>query len=209
MKASNTLITPFLDGILTDIRGIYPEVDFSYEEQFLESIQHCEDSVIAREFSLVGKALELSIISGKPIQYDDRFLPKEIGCEYPRFLKDLFQILFLNSGLPRWREHTTTASSRFAEREYESQYGVSSAEALVKAKALQVLRQTYLSLSKLVTLECLYLLSRGGRFVQGSSVHDVDAEWNECIRCAEDGLWSSLVVILRLRGKISRFFSAV
>lgn len=137
MKASETLIKLFLDGVLTDIRELFPELDFSAEQAFIEdSLAAQADWVLVPALSSIGKAIDLSLISGCPIQYDSEIFPHASGASYPAFLSTLFEELFREDGTPLYHSH--------------SEYGMQQR----KAAVVMCLRQFFLGLSKLSTLDC-------------------------------------------------------
>jgi hypothetical protein len=153
MKASNTLITPFLDGVLQDIRGFYPEHDFSYEVDWLLAAQDTDQTQLVQSLCRIGKAFEKSLISGQNLVIGlDESQVLCIGAVYPRFLEYLWSELFFNSGRPHYfGDNLEEIEVSWADDRSQN------AEHSRKACAVTCLRQFYLGLSKLTTLECLHL----------------------------------------------------
>lgn len=180
MNASNTLTKPFLVGVLKDIRGLFPELDFSYEIGCLDNLEPSQEPEWIKQSSLIGKALDRALISGSVFTYPVcDFFPSEYGSANPMFLKELWAELLHQSGLPHFAiaNYSGTLVScsvpgafyefRLDSRECNWSKDPSDIGAYQNRKALIVLllRQFFLGLSKLTSLECLCLGKlRTGRF---------------------------------------------
>lgn len=171
MKASNTLTKPFLVGVLSDICDLFPEHDFSYDIDTLNGffVNFAEDVVII-EMSKVGKALERALITGQEFNCPSNLFPRRDGQAYPIFLDYVWEIVFTPSGLPcfKLQDYTDTLIETFvgnrfdddgvlAELAWSKKPGELDYERDQQALAVLVLRQLFLGLSKLSSLECLYL----------------------------------------------------
>lgn len=166
MKASHTLIKPFLDGILQDIREIYPDEDFSYEQDWIDNLDESKDRLIVNSLSRIGKALERSLITGQNLLIrDNEVQVLHIGAKYPQFLSVLWRQIFFCSGLPHYRSHLYESCQMDVVQDSDENVTWSitatTPEQNSFACAVYCLRQFYLACSKLSTLECLCSLRRG------------------------------------------------
>lgn len=166
METSTTLILPFLAGVLRDIRDLYPDANFSYEEEYLtDVIAFYQDDVIAVELSRIGKAFEISLITGESLNFGNLcFLPMQDGSGYPRFLGFLWETVFTCSGVPYHKEDDS------------SMWVVSPAVKQTRALAVLCLRQFFLGFSKLSSMECL---RRGKRRDRPVSEENRISTWSE------------------------------
>lgn len=151
MKASNTLIQPFLDGILKDIRDFFPDDDFSYEADFISTLDTLNGALVVNELARIGKLMEGSLITGGNFSSNSDLLPVLDGASYPRLLSSLFGILFHYSGSPHFVSSDIEGIS--LDIDYDVRNTTKNHD--VKALAVLCLRQFFLGLSKLETLECL------------------------------------------------------
>lgn len=189
MKASDTLLKPFLVGVLQDICSLFPSHTFSYEEEFLETllVGHTDIEVV-EALSKIGKAIESSLINGSVLTVPSDVFPSQDGCVYPIFLGFIWEIAFLPSGLPVFRSngYLDTLTDMRIEALMEDipqslavfQYAKEDVGAAHHSEALAVLalRQFFLSIGKITSLECLWLRAiRAGR-LQEESYHTVLSE---------------------------------
>ncbi len=172
MKASNTLIKPFLDGILQDIRGFYPHSDFSYEQDWINNFADANPVAVVHSLARIGKALERALITGSNLNIkDDELQEFSPGAKFPHFLNDLWHELFYYSGRPRFVADDFTVSAD--EVTWSIRGDIVDKEHHAKALAVLCLRQFYLGLSKLSTLECLYLRRNRDRELRTESFKKV------------------------------------
>lgn len=212
MEASKTLLKPFLDGVLVDIRDLFPEHDFSLEGIMLDSMfANCGDIEIVHNLSKIGKAMEKSLITGERFSFSWSAIPHLTGSELPSFLGGLWEELFFSSGTPVFRDantygHTcelagntpvyTNSSTCYVS--FRSEKDQIDAATNRKACCVLCLRQFFLGLSKLTSLECLQL-GRAGDFRLQKQAHEA----TKCLigllrsgRCCKE---VTLVVVLRGR----------
>lgn len=190
MKASDTLTQPFLVGVLTDICSLFPEYDFSYEISELEALfVHFEEKDVIQDAARIGKALERSLITGQSFSCPSVIFSSPCGTAYPRFLEYVWEIVFAPSGVPVFKvdDYTDTLIDVLVDNQYDDSdllpqltWGHSNEEERVRnqqALAVLVLRQFFLGLSKLTSLECLYLGAiRVGCF-QGADYYSISTEF--------------------------------
>lgn len=168
MKASYTLTKPFLVGVLQDICELFPEHDFSYEKALLDSDFLKSEETVIPQLALVGKALEKSLITGCNFRYNWDFLEPSVGAEFPRLFEDLWVQLFHFSGVPHFAidAYADVLSSEVCSSDgganlAKLRWGHSTNQVghiqSQKALCVLLLRQFFLGLSKLTSLECLCL----------------------------------------------------
>lgn len=181
MKASDTLTKPFLVGVLSDICDLFPSCDFTDEREWLDSLfLNFEESEIIVQASRIGKAMEASLISGRELSCSEYVLfPSRPDSVFPSFLGRLWETVFLPSGKPIFSQSDYSDSLidnllgsfddelAFARLCWGTQ--VYDEDRLRNQQALCVLllRQFFLGMSKLSSLECLYLRNFGAGRIQG------------------------------------------
>lgn len=174
METSTSLIRPFLTGVIQDIRDLYPEHGFLYEGSFIDSGVLLNEELFVSDWSSIGKAMEISLITGSNLRFSEDSLNNLFGGSqvysegacYPRFLDELWSVLFCNDGLPRFR----CPDSHFYVKPMSNGSDVLRPATETSALALLCLRQCFLGLSKLSTLECLCRPKCRNRGVQGESL---------------------------------------
>lgn len=189
MKALKTLTQPFLVGVLSDICELFPEHDFAYETNELEQLfAHFDETALIPDISRLGKALERSLITGQEFNCPSVIFSSHDGTAYPRFLEYVWEIVFAPSGRPHFNSVDyadtlidTLVGNRFSDDGLiaELAWGHKDDEDHVRhqqALAVLVLRQFFLGLSKLSSLECLYLgINRVGIF-QGEDYYTISTD---------------------------------
>jgi len=211
MKASQTLIKPFLDGILQDIREIYPNEQFFYEQEWIDTlVRDANPTLVVNSLSRIGKALERSLITGENLKIkDDELQERDNGAAFPIFLNSLWQTLFYYSGYPRYKSVDDYLVICKEPDLVEWTISATTAEQQSAALAVYLLRQFYLGLSKLTTLECLCRLERGDRVICEKSTEELVTAVLRGIRCVDVGPDYSVTYILRRRrnpGYVSSIF---
>jgi len=211
MKASQTLIKPFLDGILQDIREIYPNEQFFYEQEWIDTlVRDANPTLVVNSLSRIGKALERSLITGENLKIkDDELQERDNGAAFPIFLNSLWQTLFYYSGCPRYKSVDDYLVICKEPDLVEWTISATTAEQQSAALAVYLLRQFYLGLSKLTTLECLCRLERGDRVICEKSIEELGTAVLRGIRCVDVGPDYSVTYILRRRrnpGYVSSIF---
>jgi len=197
MKASKTnLIYPFLHGVYLDICELFPEYDFSYELETVKQLAESDPAIAVAAMARIGKAFEKALVTGKDFRYDEELFPNAEGCMYPRCYQYLWETVLHASGRPRYSFDDYTA----ALDSYKNMSPVAAMYHLQRDRwgepsdtwwslqALHVflLRQFFLGLSKLSTLECLYFVSRRGPEVLRESnqkAKSVVGRQPDCWRC--------------------------
>jgi hypothetical protein len=211
MKASNNLIKPFLDGILQDIREIYSEEDFTYEQQWInDRATGSNPTLLVNSLCRMGKALERALITGENLVIGSNELQeRDSGTAFPIFLNSLWQRLFYFSGRPRYKSVDDYLVIVKEPDLVEWTIDASTAEQQSAALAVYCLRQFYLGLSKLTTLECLLLFRRGSVEVLRASPEELGTALLRSLRCTNVGEDNCVSYILRRRrnpGYVSSIF---
>lgn len=196
-----SVMLPFISGLFQDICDLYPEYDFSFEKDQLSLMAHESEHDVAFELSTIGKAFETSIISNK--KFDVTSLPtfgaghtrrilKE-RTSLPAFFYDLWSEVLFDDGTPRWDFEDGSLST------FDCLVGkLSEIKRQRSALAVVCLRQFFLGLSKLETLECLRHRSVRDQFLRltcAESPCNHGREWGY----PERSLFAEAVLLRRFR----------
>jgi len=105
-------IPSFYKAFLTDVRSLFPELDLTYEENFInDSLGFPEEFV--KKLSKLGKALEISLITPKLLEVPEGFAIHE-GSVLPEFFYEFWSAIFYDSGLRRHQTDESGAVSQHA-----------------------------------------------------------------------------------------------
>lgn len=224
MKASQTLLKPFLVGVFNDICELFPENGIArHHDALLDLLDSSSEQRIVSTLASVGKALEKSLITGCNLKIAaSELIPLHCGTVYPEFFCELWEELFYNDGLPHFRitclkdglldDGLDLPVTQFA---LSDQYvfvdgGQDQSVALQNRKACVVLclRQFYLGCSKLSTLECLQL-GRAGDFRLQRENHTTTKDLLGRLLHHQCGSLATYVVLLRRREAAALWVGAV
>lgn len=201
-----SVMLPFISGLFQDICDLYPEYDFSFEKDQLSLMSHEREHDVAFELSTIGKAFETAIITNQ--KFDISSLPTfgtghtrrilKHRTSLPAFFYDLWSEVLFDDGTPRWNFESGSLST------FDCLLGrLSEVKRQRTALAVICLRQFFLGLSKLETLECLRHRSVRDQFLRLTCAEppcDNGRVWRsvECTQFAETVLLRRFRLRLKL-----------
>lgn len=106
-------IPSFYKTFLTDVRSLFPELDLTYEENWLDQTLAESPEEMVKLLSKLGKALEISLITPKLLEVPEGLAIHE-GSVLPELFYEFFSALFHMSGLRRHQPEGADAVSKNA-----------------------------------------------------------------------------------------------